>query len=123
MTRQSTVLIVEDHADVARALGALIDDQVDMRVVGTAGSVAESISLAGDLKPDVVLMDYRLPDGTGDHAGATIKQNRPSTRLIFVTREESSGVREAASKAGASDLVPKSRVASDLLGAIRRAVA
>jgi DNA-binding NarL/FixJ family response regulator len=123
VTRKSTILIVEDHADVARAIGALIADQDDMRVVGMAGTVAESVSLAGQLKPDVVLMDYRLPDGTGDRAGALIKSNEPSTRLIFVTRDESSGVRDAATSAGAFAVVSKSRVASDLLGAIRRAIA
>lgn len=122
MIRPWTILIVEDHVDVARALHALISDQEDMRVVGTAGSVAESVRLATSLSPDVVLMDYRLPDGTGDQAGAMIKQGRPATKLIFVTREDSPQVRDAASQAGATELVPKSRVARDLLGVIRRAL-
>ena len=122
MIRPWTILIVEDHVDVARALHALLSDQEDMCVVGTAGSVAESLRLATSLSPDVVLMDYRLPDGTGDRAGALIKQGSPATKLIFVTREDSPQVRDAASQAGAIELVPKSRVARDLLGVIRRAL-
>ena len=121
--RRTTVLIVDDHPAVLDALRRLISEQIDMDVIGTAGSVAESISLAEDLDPDIVLMDYQLPDGTGAGACESIKQIRPTTKLIIVTRDDSSEARRAAEVAGANDFVDKSQVGSHLLGAMRRAIA
>ncbi len=57
------VLIVEDHQVVAEGLAALINDQEDMTVIGHSGSVSESIVRAAELKPDLVLIDFRLTDG------------------------------------------------------------
>ncbi len=120
---RTTILIVDDHQLVAKAVSDLIGEQADMSVVGVAHTIADSIQLADRLGPDVVLMDFRLPDGTGDVACASIKQSRPATKLIFVTREDSLDVRRAAAAAGASDFIHKSRLASDLVGAIRRVAA
>lgn len=117
------MLIVDDHHMVAQALCELIKEQEDMRVVGMAHSVADSIMLAHELAPDVVLMDFRLPDGTGTTASRSIKQDHPTTKLIFVSRDDSMEVRRAAAEAGASDFVHKSRVAAELVVAIRRAAA
>ena len=120
MNRERTrVLIVEDHQVVAEGLAALINDQKDMTVVGTAGSVAESIVRATELDPDVVLMDFRLTDGTGADAGAGIRRVRPDTRLIFLTREDSDVARFAALEAGASAFIHKSRAAQEVVDAIR----
>lgn len=113
------VLIVEDHQVVADGLRALINDQKDMTVVGHAGSVSEAISRATELSPDVVLMDFRLTDGTGADAGVAIRQVRPQTKLIFLTREDSDAARFAALEAGASAFVHKSRAASEVVDAIR----
>ena len=123
MSEKTTVLIVDDHLLVARALSDLIGEQEDMRVVGTAHSVADAIALAKQLDPDVVLMDFRLPDGTGDVAATSIKRSRPVTKLIFVSRDDTIEVRRAAADAGAADFIHKSRLAADLVGAIRRAAA
>jgi DNA-binding NarL/FixJ family response regulator len=81
------------------------------------------ILLAEELDPDVVLMDFRLPDGTGDTACASIKRSRALTKLILVTRDDSTDVRRAASEAGANDIVHKSHLVTELVGAIRRAAA
>src|SRR5713101_5309332 len=117
------VLIVEDHQVVADGLAALINDQKDMTVVGTAGSVADSIARVTELEPDVVLMDYRLPDGTGADAGARIRRLRPDTKLIFLTREDSDVARFAALEAGASAFIHKSQAASEVVNAIRTVAA
>ncbi len=121
MTAESRarVLIVEDHQMVADGLAALINDQDDMTVIGQAGSVAEAISRATVLRPDVVLIDFRLPDGTGSDAGLGIRQVRPETKLIFLTREDSDAARFAALEAGGSAFLHKSRAASDVVDAIR----
>ena len=113
------VLIVEDHQVVAEGLGALLNDQEDMTVVGKVGSVGESISLAAELSPDVVLLDFRLTDGTGADAGTGIRQIRPETKLIFLTREDGDAARFAALEAGASAFIHKSRAASEVVDAIR----
>jgi len=113
------VLIVEDHQVVAEGLAALINDQKDMTVVGHAGSVADSITRAAELKPDLVLIDFRLTDGTGADAANGIRQLRPETKLIFLTREDSDAARFAAVEAGASAFIHKSRAAQDVVDAIR----
>lgn len=120
MSRErARVLIVEDHQVVAEGLAALINDQKDMTVVGSAGSVAESIQRATELEPDIVLMDFRLTDGTGADAGAGIRRVRPDTKLIFLTREDSDVARFAALEAGASAFIHKSRAAQEVVDAIR----
>ncbi len=113
------VLIVEDHQVVAEGLAALINDQQDMKVVGHSFSVAESIAMAAELKPDLVLIDFRLPDGTGADAAAGIRQLRPETKLIFLTREDSDAARFAALETGASAFIHKSRAAQEVVDAIR----
>ncbi|HKB18504.1 MAG TPA: response regulator transcription factor [Candidatus Dormibacteraeota bacterium] len=113
------VLIVEDHQVVADGLAALINDQPDMTVIGQAGSVADSLARTAELKPDLVLIDFRLTDGTGADAAAGIRQIRPETRLIFLTREDSDAVRFAALEAGASAFIHKSRAAQEVVDAIR----
>jgi DNA-binding NarL/FixJ family response regulator len=116
---RATVLIVEDHQVVADGLAALINDQKDMVVIGQAGSVSEAIARATELNPDVVLVDFRLTDGTGADAGLGIRQVRPDTKLIFLTREDSDAARFAALEAGASAFVHKSRAAAEVVEAIR----
>jgi len=116
---RARVLIVEDHQVVADGLAALINDQKDMTVVGHAGSVAEAISRATELRPDIVLMDFRLTDGTGADAGVEIRLVRPETKLIFLTREDSDAARFAALESGASAFLHKSRAAAEVVDAIR----
>ncbi len=120
---QIRVLIVEDHQVVADGLSALLNDQPDMTVVGSAASVAESVARAEDLKPDVAVVDFRLTDGTGADAGLGIRQVRPDTKLIFLTREDSDAARFAAIEAGASAFIHKSQAASEVVNAIRTVAA
>lgn len=119
MSRPTKVLIVEDHQVVAEGLAALINDQDDMEVVGHVGSVAESIARTAELQPDLVLVDFRLTDGTGADAATGIRQMRPETKLIFLTREDSDAARFAALESGASAFIHKSRAAQEVVEAIR----
>jgi RNA polymerase sigma factor (sigma-70 family) len=119
MKDSTRVLIIEDHQVVAEGLAALINDQKDMTVVGHTGSVADAIARAAELKPDLVLIDFRLNDGTGADAAAGIRQLRPETKLIFLTREDSDAARFAAIESGASAFIHKSRAAQDVVDAIR----
>jgi DNA-binding NarL/FixJ family response regulator len=113
------VLIVEDHRVVAEGMAALINHQGDMEVVGEAGSVAETFSVAAEVGPDVVLLDFRLPDGTGAEAAAAIREVRPQAKMIFLTREDTDAARFAAVQAGASAFIHKSKAASEVVAAIR----
>ena len=116
---QIRVMIVEDHRVVAEGLSALINDQSDMTVVGGVGSVGECAPMAAELDPDVVVVDFRLPDGTGADAAESIRGIRPTVKLIFLTREDSDAARFAAVQSGASAFVHKSRAASEVVAAIR----
>jgi DNA-binding NarL/FixJ family response regulator len=113
------VLIVEDHRVVAEGLAALINHQADMKVVGGASTVAECVPAAAELRPDVVLLDFRLPDGTGADAAAAIREIRPEAKMIFLTREDSEAARFAAVQSGASAFIHKSQAASEVVAAIR----
>src|ERR1700693_2178637 len=113
------VLIVEDYRVVAEGLAALINHQADMKVIGEAGSVAEAVTAATELGPDVVLLDFRLPDGTGADAASAIRETRPEAKLIFLTREDSDAARFAAVQSGASAFIHKSKAASEVVSAIR----
>src|SRR5437879_1516278 len=121
--RATRVLIVEDHQVVAEGLAALINDQIDMTVVGHAGSVSESIAKAAEVKPDLALIDFRLTDGTGADAAIGIRQMRPDTKLIFLTREDSDAARFAAIEAGASAFIHQSQAAAEVVHAIRTVAA
>jgi DNA-binding NarL/FixJ family response regulator len=118
--RQIRVLIVEDHQIVADGLTALLNDQKDMTVVGNVASVAESAPAAAELSPDVVLLDFRLNDGTGADAVAAIRRVNPSAKHIFLTREDSDVARFAALESGASGFIHKSKAASEVVDAIRK---
>src|SRR5256885_10611548 len=109
--RATRVLIVEDHQVVAEGLAALINDQVDMTVVGHAGSVSDSIAKAAEVKPDLALIDFRLTDATGADAAIGIRQMRPDTKLIFLTREDSDAARFVALEAPPDPVSPKPRAA------------
>lgn len=110
---------MEDHRVVAEGLAALINDQADMRVVGNVGTVAECVAAAAELNPDVVLLDFRLPDGTGPDAAAAIRGIRPASKMIFLTREDTEAARFAAVQSGASAFLHKSRAAAEVVAAIR----
>ena len=116
---RTRVLVVEDHTVVAEGLAALINSQVDMEVVGSVGTVADCALAATELRPKVVLLDFRLPDGTASDAADKIRSVRPEARVIFLTREDTDAARFAAVQAGASAFIHKSRAASDVVAAIR----
>jgi DNA-binding NarL/FixJ family response regulator len=122
-TNPVRVLIVEDHQIVADGLTALLNDQKDMTVVGQVGSVGESAAKAAELQPDIVLLDFRLNDGTGADAAAAIRRVAPNAKHIFLTREDSDVARFAALESGASGFIHKSRAAGEVVDAIRKVAA
>jgi DNA-binding NarL/FixJ family response regulator len=114
------VVIIDDHQLVSDGLGMLLDGEPDLEVCGYGRSVAESIWLAQQTDPDLVVMDFHLPDGTGLDAAIAIRRLRPDVRFVFLTRDDSVTARVAAVEAGAGAFVHKSRAASDLIEAVRQ---
>ena len=120
MARPIRVVIVENHQLVADSLRLLLDSQADMRVVGSAGSVDGAAALSRTLAPDVVVMDYHLPDGTGRDAALAMREVFPNTRFVFLSRDDSDAARLAAVEAGASAFVHKSNPGSAVIATIRK---
>jgi two-component system response regulator DevR len=79
------VMLVDDHEVVREGLKALLNRREGMAVVGEAGTVAQSIEVAASVKPDIVVMDLRLPDGSGIEACREIRSELPGTKVIMLT--------------------------------------
>jgi len=101
------VLICDDHEVVREGLRGLISRQPGMSVVGEVGTVAESIEAAARAKPDVVIMDVRLPDGSGVEACRAIREERPETKVIMLTSYADDEALFASIIAGASGYLLK----------------
>ncbi len=109
------LLLVDDHQVVRVGLRTVLHNHHHgITVVGEAGSRAEAVRVAKRLNPDVVLMDVRLPDGSGVEACRDILANHPTTRVIFLTSFADDEFALAAVLAGAQGYVLKT-IDSDLL--------
>jgi two-component system, NarL family, response regulator DevR len=83
--RPLRVLIVDDHEVVREGLRSLLNRREGINVVGEAGTVAKAVEEAARLRPDVVIMDVRLPDGSGVEACREIRQENPDAKVIMLT--------------------------------------
>jgi DNA-binding NarL/FixJ family response regulator len=116
------VLIVDDHEMLAESLRRLLESRVDIDVVGVAGSASDGVDAAARLGPDVVLMDYELPDGDGVTAAAQIKRARPATQVLMLTGAgDDDDLARRALDAGCSGLLSKAGTVDELLAAVRAA--
>jgi len=114
------VLFVEDHQLLADALAAMLAREPDMQVVGIAGTVADAKIMSRE-QLDVVLMDYRLPDGTGAEATRAIKARWPAARVVMVTALTDDETLLESIQAGADGYLTKDRAAEDVVTAVRAA--
>ena len=105
----------------AEALSAALATQEDIEVVGTASSVASGVAEARRLRPTVVLMDYRLPDGDGSEAARAIRAGNPQTRVLLLTASAEESLLREALRAGCSGIVTKGRSMGELVSAVRAA--
>ena len=114
------ISLIDDHEVVRAGLKALIDSQEDMTVVGEAGSVEEGVRRVGFDEPDVVVLDVRLPDGSGVEACRTIRERFPDVKVLMLTSFADEEALMAAIMAGASGYVLKRIKTEELVGDIRR---
>jgi DNA-binding NarL/FixJ family response regulator len=113
------VVVVDDHCMVAEALAEIIGAEVDLEVLGTAGSVAAGIAIVERTRPDVVLMDYCLPGGNGGSATREIKARWPATAVIMLTGAGGHQVLGEAIDAGCTGFLVKELRGPVLVDAIR----
>lgn len=114
------VVLVDDHEVVRQGLKALIDAQEDLEVVGEAGDVDNAIRQVGYHSPDVVVMDVRLPDGTGVEACREIRSRWPGVNVLMLTSYADEEALVSSIMAGASGYVLKRIDSADLVDAVRR---
>ncbi|MEZ4552556.1 MAG: response regulator transcription factor [Dehalococcoidia bacterium] len=112
------VLLVDDHAVVRRGLRALLS-QPGTAIVGEADTVASAVQEAIRLSPDVVVMDLRLPDGSGIEACREIRAAKPDTKVLILTSYADADALFSAVMAGASGYVLKDLDPSRLQDAVR----
>jgi DNA-binding NarL/FixJ family response regulator len=116
--RQIRILLVDDHEIVRRGLKAVLEDRGQIVVVGEAGTVARGVSEAIRLKPDVTLMDLRLPDGSGVEACRQIRDEMPESRVVILTSYASEDALYSAVMAGAAGYILKELDAGKLRDAV-----
>ena len=113
------LLLVDDHVLFREGLISLLAPQPDFRVIGQAGSVQEAINAARTLRPDIILMDFTLPDGTGLEATQAILADMPDTKIVFLTVHDDDETLFAAIRAGAVGYLFKNTRATELLKRLR----
>ena len=123
MQKKITVLLVDDHSLVRRGFRRMLEDETDMEVVGEAGDGEESIKLARELHPQVVVMDSALPGMNGLQATRQIMEDLPETAVLMLSmHSESTWVRQAV-EAGAKGYILKNALDLELGAAIRKVAA
>jgi DNA-binding NarL/FixJ family response regulator len=117
-SRPLRLLVVDDHEVVRQGLVSLLDRREGFQVVAEAGSVAESLEMARKFQPDIVVMDVRLPDGSGIEACRDIRAELSNTRVVILTSYPDEEAVLSAIIAGASGYLLKQIRGRDLIAAL-----
>ena len=120
MTR---VMLVDDHEVVRAGLRSLVEAEDDLEVVAEAGTAADAVLRARSYKPEVVVMDVRLPDRSGVEACRDIRTERPEIAVLMLTSFSDDEALLEAVLAGASGYLLKQVRGADLVDAVRRVAA
>src|SRR3954452_18125621 len=116
--KQLRLLVVDDHEVVRQGLVAMLSRRPNFQVVAEAGTVAEAIEAARRFEPELVVMDVRLPDGSGIEACREIRAEFPKTRVVMLTSYPDEEAVFSAIIAGASGYLLKQVRGRDLVAAL-----
>ena len=119
-TETIRVFLLDDHEVVRRGLRELLEPETDLEVVGEAGTASEALARIPALRPDVAVLDARLPDGSGIDVCRDVRSNHPEIRALILTSFDDDDALFAAIMAGAAGYVLKDIHGDDLVDAIRR---
>jgi DNA-binding NarL/FixJ family response regulator len=117
------VLLADDHAVVRAGLKALVDAQPDLEVVAEAGDGRTALRLAADVRPDVAVLDFAMPDLNGAQTAEQLQGVSPGTKALALTVHEDRSYLKQVLQAGASGYVLKRSAAEELIHAIRAVAA
>ena len=117
------VYLLDDHEVVRQGLRALLEGAGDIEVIGESGSAVEATSRIPALRPDVAVLDGRLPDGSGIEVCREVRSVDPTIRALILTSYDDDEALFAAIMAGASGYVLKEIKGNDLVGAVRQVAA
>lgn len=118
----ATVLLVDDHELIRQGLRRAFERTDDFTVVGEAASVAEAVAAAAQHRPDVVVLDVRLPDGSGLDIARRLREQNDALGIVVLTMYAGDEQLFGALEAGASAFVSKDAPADDVVSAARHAV-
>lgn len=113
------ILLVDDHVLFREGVASLLDTQPDMTVLGESASAKKAVVKARELKPDIILMDISLPDGTGIEAARQILAEQPEIKIVFLTVHEDDERLFEAIKCGGRGYLLKNMRTSELLDLLR----
>jgi DNA-binding NarL/FixJ family response regulator len=116
------LLIVDDHALIREGLRSMLESESDFEVVGEAGDGREALALCRSLRPDLVLMDVRMPVMDGLEATRAVKREHPGIGVLIVTMHDNPDYMLEAIKGGAAGYVLKDASRDELTDAVRKAL-
>ncbi|MBE0669945.1 MAG: response regulator transcription factor [Anaerolineales bacterium] len=116
------ILLVDDDPNIRRGVRMHLALEPDLSVVGEARDGWESLRLARELQPDVVVMDIRLPDLDGLSAAERLRESQPHCKVIILTLYDEPLNRKRAEQAGVSAFIPKQKTDGELVNAIRKVI-
>ena len=113
------IIIVDDHVLFREGLAAIFRSEPDVEIAGMAGSVREAVDLARSIKPEIILMDFSLPDGNGAEATGMILREHPECKIVFLTMSDEDEDLFAAIRSGAKGYLLKNMQPKKLVVALR----
>src|SRR5262245_7683362 len=120
--RTARLLIADDNQFARLGLELTVSECPDLVIVGQATDGTEAVSLCDTLRPDVVVLDLRMPVLDGIAATRAIKASYPETLVLVVSAEDMPGYRQQATEAGADGFIPKDELPEELVPEVRRLI-
>jgi two-component system, NarL family, response regulator NreC len=113
------VLIADDNALVRRGIAGLLSGDQDLEVCGEASDASETLRKAGELRPDLILLDVSMPGMNGLHTAQLLRKMFPALKILIISQHDPKQLLPPSLEAGAHGCVDKARIATDLLPTVR----